>query len=127
MDRLTRLRLGNFLRQKRIEAHLTQQQLAAKTGISRVSISNYENGLQRPFHENLANLCRGMGYLGIVNLGGGLKFEITPAGHQEDLARHPPEQLNLPFNVVQRFQAACIRVTKRNGKMIIRAEFEEAV
>ena len=37
-------RLGNFIKQKRLDEALTQQELAEQLGLTSVTISNLENG-----------------------------------------------------------------------------------
>ena len=45
----------------RIESHMTQQQLAEKTGIRQSNISRIENGTSSPTVETLARIAAGMG------------------------------------------------------------------
>lgn len=44
---------GNILKQLRTERNLTQSELAEKLGLSKSSISMYENGKREPDFENL--------------------------------------------------------------------------
>lgn len=45
----------------RIESHMTQKQLAEKTGIRQSNISRIENGTSSPTVETLARIAAGMG------------------------------------------------------------------
>ena len=45
----------------RIESHMTQKQLAEKTGIRQSNISRIENGTSSPTVETLAGIAAGMG------------------------------------------------------------------
>ncbi len=45
----------------RIERHMTQKQLAEKTGIRQSNISRIENGTSSPTVETLAGIAAGMG------------------------------------------------------------------
>ena len=53
--------LGERLARLRREAGLTQEELAAKSGVSRVTISRLEAGEQDPHYETLLALARGLG------------------------------------------------------------------
>ena len=49
------------LRKIRKQNNLTQEQLANKTGISRISIVRYENGTNDPNLSNITKLCKALG------------------------------------------------------------------
>lgn len=53
--------LGERLKRLREEARLSQEALAARSGISRVTIARLEAGEQDPHYETLLALARGLG------------------------------------------------------------------
>ena len=53
--------MGLRVSERRKELHLTQEQLAEKTGVSLQTISNIELGKKAIRPENLANLCKVLG------------------------------------------------------------------
>jgi len=48
---------ANILRNLRLQANLSQAELAQKLGISRSAISSYENGTRRPNHNMLIKMA----------------------------------------------------------------------
>ncbi|OGF56425.1 MAG: hypothetical protein A2Z21_00035 [Candidatus Fraserbacteria bacterium RBG_16_55_9] len=55
-----RLRLGQRLRQLREEGQLTQEALAERSGVGRVTIARIESGQQSPRYETLVSLAKGL-------------------------------------------------------------------
>lgn len=55
------IQLGKSLRQKREEVGLTQAELSARSGVSRVTINQIENGRQSPRIETFATICAALG------------------------------------------------------------------
>lgn len=53
--------LGDALRQRRLAAGMSQEQLAEKAGIDRTYVSILERGLQSPTVDTLIRVCRAMG------------------------------------------------------------------
>jgi transcriptional regulator with XRE-family HTH domain len=53
--------LGERLKRLREEARLSQEALAARSGISRVTIARLEAGEQDPHYETLLALAQGLG------------------------------------------------------------------
>jgi len=51
------------IREKRMEQHLTQKQLAEKTGLDTTQLSRFENGHNKPNAETLWLIARGIGCL----------------------------------------------------------------
>ena len=49
--------IGNKIKKERIEAGLTQQELANKLNLSKSSIASYENGVRIPSYEVLINMA----------------------------------------------------------------------
>ncbi|MBQ3755124.1 MAG: helix-turn-helix transcriptional regulator [Clostridia bacterium] len=49
--------LGGKLKELRLNVGLTQEELAAKLGLSRVNYTRYENGKVRPDYETLVKLA----------------------------------------------------------------------
>jgi transcriptional regulator with XRE-family HTH domain len=62
----TLVQIGERYRHARIEADLTQQQVADAVGLSRSSISNFEGGRQDPPTSKLMELCRIVGITSAV-------------------------------------------------------------
>ena len=54
-------RLNSLLRQARLEAQLTQKQVAQKIGQTQSYVSKYENGEQRLDLPELEAVCRAVG------------------------------------------------------------------
>lgn len=54
-------RLATLLRQIRLDAHLTQNQLAEKIGQSQSYVSKYESGEQRLDLIELESVCKAVG------------------------------------------------------------------
>lgn len=53
--------LGSELRKARLAADLTQEQVAAKAGLSREYLSKLENDRQSPTIDTLLRICRILG------------------------------------------------------------------
>lgn len=53
--------MAQRIRQKRLERHLTQQQLASKVGVSRPSVCQWERDETSPKGSNLTSLVRALG------------------------------------------------------------------
>ena len=49
--------IGNRIRKYREASHLSQKQLAEKIGVSNSRVSNWEQGLNRPDADILAEMC----------------------------------------------------------------------
>lgn len=87
--------IGSRLKDARISAHLTQEDLAKKIGITKGAIANYENGVSTPRIELLFGLMTVLGvdanylYQDDVNFG---PVEITDA--TEDILLGKVRQLN---------------------------------
>jgi predicted nucleotidyltransferase len=56
MARMTETTPGDTLRRRRLEAGLTQRQLAARSGVPQPNIADYENGRRNPAAETLERL-----------------------------------------------------------------------
>lgn len=61
MRQMKKARVANLLRQVRLEANLTQLQLAAKIGQTQSYVSKCENGEQRLDLIELENVCKAAG------------------------------------------------------------------
>lgn len=48
---------GDRLRKARLNANITQQELAKKVGAKANSVSNWENGISRPDIEQVSQIC----------------------------------------------------------------------
>lgn len=51
------VRIGKRVREARVDAKITQAQLADRLGISRPAVSQWENGKSDPTHENLVAIA----------------------------------------------------------------------
>ena len=60
MSRINQL-LGEILRDERRQKHLTQEDLAEKSGIHRNHISFMERGLRSPTLETMIRVCHALG------------------------------------------------------------------
>jgi transcriptional regulator with XRE-family HTH domain len=56
------LSLGQFIRERRLAAELTQEQLAAKSGYSQPTISQWERGSELPRLIHLSRLASLLGF-----------------------------------------------------------------
>ncbi len=52
--------IGNRIRMYRKESGLTQEQLADKINVSKSRVSNWEQGINRPDADILADICRAL-------------------------------------------------------------------
>ena len=52
--------IGNRIRKYRKERNMTQEQLAIEINVSKGRISNWEQGLNRPDADILADICRAL-------------------------------------------------------------------
>ncbi len=53
-------RIGNKIRKYRKESGLTQEQLADKINVTKSRISNWEQGINRPYADIIGNICRAL-------------------------------------------------------------------
>lgn len=51
---------SKVLRLHRVNAHLTQSELAEKVGLSKTSIANYEQGLRRPDQKTIKKIAKAL-------------------------------------------------------------------
>lgn len=57
-DKLGTLELGNFLKKKRLEKHISQSELADLLHVSRAAVSKWETGINFPGLQNLKELSK---------------------------------------------------------------------
>jgi len=81
------------LKQLREENNLSQEAMAARVGISRVSIVNYEGGNRKPDIEVVASLCREFNVTGDYLLGISNYKNIENEKHAMEDYKHLEEQL----------------------------------
>jgi len=72
--------LGNRLRNLRLDAHMTLEQLAAQSGVSYRTIIDIEKGMTRPTVEVIRLLCLVLDY----SLSDFFKFSYKNRNHNQD-------------------------------------------
>jgi transcriptional regulator with XRE-family HTH domain len=102
-DTDTELRkLGKALQREREDAGLEQSEAAEKVGISRVTLSRYENGRQRAPHDVVVRL-RAL-YMGSASVPRGTIREPEPTRYERDLQWLEVEEADAPPRLRARYE-----------------------
>lgn len=95
------MRFADLLREYRLEAGLTQEDLAVKSGISRTLVGNMETGDRRPPLESLPLICV------TINLIGDKKQQFIEAAHLD----HATEEVR---QLVRRLRLHLAQLAQKN-------------
>ena len=85
--------IGNFIAAKRREQNLTQEQLAARLGVSNKTISKWENGKCMPDYSVIELLCKELGITLAELLDGEEKEPNSIRGYDEEQVKSLLEKL----------------------------------
>jgi len=110
--------IGRQIREARIDAVLTQAELAEHLRVSRQMIVRYESGKAEPSVEIMARAGCALGVQFEVD---GIRIaceEINPKANLKVV----PHQLRLNFGESRTFQEAIVEITPRNGRLFISAQ-----
>jgi len=101
--------LGDEIRKQRDDVGWTQDDLAQRSGLSRVTINKIEMGHRAPNLQNLAKISAALGGHGFKVHGIWVGAQTTGA---PQVVPVPPVQMGLEFDVPHRYSAAVVVVKK---------------
>ncbi len=110
------IELGKQIRSKR--GDLTQEELAAQVGISRLTLLAYENGkIQKPSIETISEIAKALKTDLVVS-----GCRLVPNGRGPlPVVGPPPDQLCLEFGKEYIFATDAIKITPRKDALLISA------
>lgn len=111
------MNIGERIKAARTKAGLTQAQLAERTGVAMITISQYERGIRQPRMEQLRKIAFALG----------LYISDLVDGTEEGWRSFPPDELRRDFsrsNAHTRMNAAFDKLNE-NGQNIAAERVEE--
>lgn len=112
------IELGKEIRSKRDRANLSQEDLAAQVGTSRVTLAAYENGdIDKPSIKTISEIAKALKTDLVVR-----GCRLVPNGRVPlPVEGPPPDQLCLEFGKDYIFATDAIKITPRKDGLLISA------
>ena len=111
-----RKELGDKIRAERIAKGLSQEELAAKTSVSRAQISNIEKGKSKPAVNIVTDIADALGASFVI---GGCRISRVLPGTVSSHKPPPAQQLCFTFDTDYRFSAGSLRINSAETDVLL--------